>query len=97
MKRDQVLKTLNDQKDELAGFKVKYLAIFGSVACGEKKGMSRSNIIRLALLNYVEREKRWQRIYEIGEKKAKELGIRSEEDIERLIHEFRKDVVLWKR
>ena len=30
--------------------------------------------------NYVEREKRWQRIYEIGEKKAKELGIRNEED-----------------
>ena len=57
----------------------------------EKKGMSRSNIIRIALLNYVEREKKWQRIYEIGEKKAKELGIRNEEDVEKLIHEFRKE------
>jgi metal-responsive CopG/Arc/MetJ family transcriptional regulator len=57
----------------------------------EKKGISRSQILRLALVNYVDQEKRWQRIYEIGEKRAKELGIKSEEDVERLIHEFRKE------
>jgi len=57
----------------------------------ERKGISKSQILRLALANYVEREKRWQRIYEIGEKRANELGIKSEEDVERLIHEFRKE------
>ena len=45
MKRDQVLKTLNDQKDELAGFKVKYLALFGSVARGEEKSDSDVDIL----------------------------------------------------
>lgn len=45
MKRDQVLKTLNDQKNEFAGFNVKYLAIFGSVARGEEKADSDVDIL----------------------------------------------------
>ena len=55
----------------------------------EQKGLSRSELLRRVLSNYVMQEKKWQRIYELGEKRAKELGIRDESDVEKLIHEFR--------
>jgi metal-responsive CopG/Arc/MetJ family transcriptional regulator len=55
----------------------------------EQKGVSRSELLRQVLSNYVVQERRWQRIYELGEKRAKELGIKDESDVEQIIHEFR--------
>jgi len=40
---------------------------------------------------YVIQEQKWQRIYKLGVKRAKELGIKDESDIERLIHKFRQE------
>jgi metal-responsive CopG/Arc/MetJ family transcriptional regulator len=57
----------------------------------KQKGISRSELFRQALTNYVMQEQRWQRIYRIGEKRAKELGINDESDVLRLIHEFRQE------
>ena len=57
----------------------------------KQKGISRSELFRQALTNYVIQEQKWQRIYKLGEKQARELGIKSESDVVRLIHEFRQE------
>jgi|YNPBryulayer2012_1023412.scaffolds.fasta_scaffold69843_1 metal-responsive CopG/Arc/MetJ family transcriptional regulator len=57
----------------------------------KKRGVSRSAILKKALEVYIMQEKRWELIYKWGEEKAKELKIKDEEDVERLIQEFRKE------
>lgn len=56
-----------------------------------RKKTSRSEVLRETLKQYVASERRWQRIREWGEKTAKRLGIKNEDDVERLIHEYRKE------
>ena len=56
----------------------------------KEKKVSRSEILREALKQYIKSEKLWQKIYKIGEETAKELNIK-EEDVERMIQEFRKE------
>lgn len=50
------------------------------------KAQSRSAFIA-SLIDQVSEEARWQRIYKKGSQTAKALGITSEEDIDRLLHE----------
>jgi len=57
----------------------------------KKRGVSRSEILKKALEAYIMREKRWELIYKWGEEKARELKIKDEEDVERLIQEFRRE------
>lgn len=57
----------------------------------KQKKTSRSEVLRQALKQYIASERRWQRIREWGEKTAKRLGIKNEDDVERLIHEYRKE------
>jgi len=57
----------------------------------KKRGVSRSEILKKALEVYIMQEKRWELIYKWGEEKAKELKIKDEEDVERLIQEFRRE------
>lgn len=57
----------------------------------QQKGVSRSELIRQALRQHVASERRWQQIREWGEESTKELRIGDEKDVERLIHEFRKE------
>jgi len=57
----------------------------------KKRGVSRSEILKKALEIYIMQEKRWELIYKWGEEKAKELKIKDEEDVERLIQEFRRE------
>jgi predicted transcriptional regulator len=57
----------------------------------KQKSISKSELFRQALTNYVIQEQKWQRIYKLGEKRAKELGINDESDVVRLIHEFRQE------
>jgi len=52
---------------------------------------TRDEILRSALDQYFRSQEAWKEIFERGEEWAKELGIRSEEDVDRLIHEFRKE------
>ena len=50
------------------------------------RGQSRSAFIT-SLIDQIAEDERWQRIYKLGKQKAKALGITSEEDIDRILHE----------
>lgn len=50
---------------------------------------TRSELVRQSLRNYIEERIRWARIFELGAKTAKRLGIKSEDDVDRIIHEYR--------
>jgi len=52
---------------------------------------SRSQILREAIKQYVVSERRWQQIRTWGEETAEKLEIKSEDDVERIIHEHRKE------
>jgi metal-responsive CopG/Arc/MetJ family transcriptional regulator len=66
--------------------------IYGEIEkVAKEKGTSRSQILREALKQYLTSEKRWQRIREWGEETRERLGIKDENDIDRLIHEFREE------
>jgi CopG family transcriptional regulator/antitoxin EndoAI len=54
----------------------------------KKEGRTRSELFREALRRYI-REQRWEELQRYGALKVKELGLR-EEDVERLIEEYRK-------
>ena len=56
-----------------------------------KKGVSRSEILREALKQYIISERLWQQIYKWGEESAKRLGIKDERDVDKLIEQFRKE------
>ena len=52
---------------------------------------TRDEILKSALNQYFRGQEVWRQIFKQGEKWAKELGIKNEEDVDRLIHEFRKE------
>lgn len=56
-----------------------------------QRGSSRSEILRNALKQYIASEKRWQHIRKWGEESARELSISDEKDVDRLIHEYRRE------
>lgn len=55
----------------------------------KQKKATRSEILRESLAQYVASEQRWKQIRKWGEESAKRLGIRNEEDVDRMIHELR--------
>ena len=54
------------------------------------RGMTRSELFREALRRYQRDEQEWQDLLEYGRRKAEAAGIRTEEDVERLIDGSRK-------
>ena len=52
---------------------------------------SRSQVLREALKQYVASERRWQQIRKWGVETAKRLAIKDEDDVERIIHEYREE------
>ncbi len=54
-------------------------------------GISKSEFMRQALDIFIMSETRWQKIREWGEQTAKELNIKDEDDVDRIIHELRKE------
>jgi metal-responsive CopG/Arc/MetJ family transcriptional regulator len=60
-------------------------------AVASKSKTTRDKILSEALEQYFKSNELWEQIYKWGEESAKELGIRNEEDVENLIHEFRKE------
>jgi len=50
------------------------------------RGQSRSAFV-VSLINELAEEERWRRIYQKGEKTAREFKITSEDDIDRILHE----------
>ena len=54
------------------------------------EGMTRSELFREALREYMRRRK-WEKIREYGTRKANELELRGEDDVEKLIDEYRSE------
>ncbi|MBI3319527.1 MAG: ribbon-helix-helix protein, CopG family [Candidatus Omnitrophica bacterium] len=54
------------------------------------KGMTRSELVREALRRYETEEQEWQALFDYGRRKARMAGIRTEEDVERLIDASRR-------
>jgi predicted transcriptional regulator len=60
-----------------------------------KEGRTRSELFRAAILQYMQRLERWEKIFEYGEQRARELGI-TEEDVLESIMEDRRKWRKWK-
>ena len=67
-------------------FKEDLLAEIDSIARRESR--SRSELIREAARAYIDRKKRWERIFTFGTKQAKKLGLKAG-DVEAAIREQR--------
>jgi CopG family transcriptional regulator/antitoxin EndoAI len=67
-------------------FKEDLLAEIDRIARRESR--SRSELIREAARSYIDRKKRWERIFAFGGKQAKKLGLK-EGDVEAAIREQR--------
>ncbi|MDD5447944.1 MAG: ribbon-helix-helix protein, CopG family [Actinomycetota bacterium] len=52
-----------------------------------QKGISKSELLRQALKQYITSERRWQQIRRWGEETAQRLGIKDEGDVEKIIDE----------
>jgi len=50
---------------------------------------NRSELIREAVRIYLEDKLEWDDIFEFGRKAAKKAGIKSEEDVNRIVQEYR--------
>lgn len=50
---------------------------------------NRSELIREAVRVYMEDRLEWNRIFEFGSKAAKKAGIKSEEDVNKIVQEYR--------
>lgn len=53
-----------------------------------QRGTSRSQILKEALKNYIDEEIRWQQIRKWGKETATKLGIKNEDDVERIREEY---------
>lgn len=50
---------------------------------------NRSELIRTALRSYLEKRDEWDKLFAIGEKVVKRMGIKSEEEVNQIVSEFR--------
>jgi len=57
----------------------------------EEEQATRDEVLKSALKRYLQNQEVWKRIFQQGESWARELGIKSEEDVDRIIHEFREE------
>ena len=55
----------------------------------KKEYRNRSELIREALRVYLEDKSAWEEIYMLGESAMEKMGITSEEDIDRIVYEYR--------
>ena len=56
----------------------------------KQQGQSRSAFIQ-ALIDKETERRNWEKMYELGRKTAKRMNITSEDDIDRIIHEYRRE------
>ena len=56
----------------------------------QRESRSRSELLREAARVYLRRISSWDEIYKLGRKTAKKLGIKSEADVDRIIHDYRR-------
>jgi metal-responsive CopG/Arc/MetJ family transcriptional regulator len=55
----------------------------------KKEAVPRSEILKRALRQYITSQERWQMIRKWGKQASKRLGVETEEDIERIVDEYR--------
>jgi len=55
----------------------------------KKEYRNRSELIRQALNSYIEKKSRWDRILAEGKEYGRRMGIKSEEDVNRIVWEYR--------
>ena len=58
-------------------------------AMAKKEYRNRSELIREALRVYMKDMQEWEEIFEYGKKMGKKMGIKSEEDVNKIVYEFR--------
>lgn len=56
-----------------------------------EEGKSRNQVLQEALRQYTRTQRRWRQIYGWGQESAKVLGIQSEADVDKLVHQFRQE------
>lgn len=55
-----------------------------------EKKISRSELLRRALRQYIASERRWERIRTWGQETVRKFGIKNDVDVERIVDEYRK-------
>lgn len=55
----------------------------------QKEYRNRSELIREALRVYMDRVESWDNIFQAGEKAMKEMGIKDEKHVDKIVYEFR--------
>lgn len=55
----------------------------------QKEYKNRSELIREALRIYLEESSEWEEIFAYGKKQGKKAGIKSEEDVNKIVSSFR--------
>ncbi|MEK7165305.1 MAG: ribbon-helix-helix domain-containing protein [Patescibacteria group bacterium] len=55
----------------------------------KKEYRNRSELIREALRVYLEDKSEWEEIFKLGEKVMQEMGIKDEDEISRMVYEYR--------
>ena len=58
-------------------------------ALATKESRNRSELIREAARSYIQEQERWRAVFEVGRKASKRLGITSEEDVYKIVDEYR--------
>jgi len=56
-----------------------------------ERGTSRSQVLREALKQYVAAEVRWSQLLKWGEETRRRLGVNSDADVERIVHQYREE------
>ncbi|MBI2267846.1 MAG: ribbon-helix-helix protein, CopG family [Candidatus Blackburnbacteria bacterium] len=56
-----------------------------------RESRSRSELLRGSLRAYLAELSQWDQIFAYGEKKAKQLGVKNEEDVYRIVEGFREE------
>jgi len=57
--------------------------------------ISKSELLREALKQYVVSERRWRQIRQKGQETAREFSIKDEDDVDRIVHEYRQEKFRW--
>ena len=55
----------------------------------KKEYRNRSELIREALRIYLQNRQQWNNLLDYGHKMGKKMGIKSEEDVDKIVYEFR--------
>lgn len=55
----------------------------------KKEYRNRSELIRTALLSYLKDQEQWNQIFKAGEKAMKDMDIKGEEEVNKIVYEFR--------